>query len=229
MSCNILAIDTSTEACSVGLLFNGQISENLVISQRDHTKHILPMIDKILRQSDCSLAQLDAIAFGQGPGSFTGVRIGIGVAQGLALGINCPLIGVSNLMALAQGAYRKTAAKHVISAIDARMSEVYLGVYQYLDNGNWQAMIDECVIKPGEVANKLSHSQLINPVIAGTGWQTYPTMLDNVKDSCHYLPEAQDMVVIAEKHFKEGHITAVEEVQATYLRNEVTWKKLPGK
>ena len=88
MSPNILAIDTSTEACSVALQFNNQVSSDFVISNRDHTKQVLPMVDTLLKRSECNLSQIDAIAFGQGPGSFTGVRIGIGVAQGLAFVLN---------------------------------------------------------------------------------------------------------------------------------------------
>lgn len=229
MSCNILAIDTSTEACSVSLLFNGQITHDFVISQRDHTKQILPMIDVLLSQADCHMSQLDAIAFTKGPGSFTGVRIGLGVAQGLALGIDRPMVGVSTLMTLAQGAFRLKQAKTVIPAIDARMEEVYLGAYQYIDNGLWRSLLDECVVKPNDVVNKVNKLNYHDAYFTGTGWQTYPHMLEGLNDSQHYLPEAQDMLIIAEKLLANGETITVENAQATYLRNEVTWKKLPGR
>lgn len=221
----ILAIDTSTEACSVALFFQNEITHDFMISARDHTKKILPMVDKILSQSGCTLSQLDAIAFAQGPGSFTGVRIGIGVAQGLALGIDKPMIGVSTLMTLAQGAYRKTNAKKVIPAIDARMGEVYLGQYEY-QHQNWQTVIPECVIKPENVINKIqeSHNDYYS---AGTGWQTYPEMLTGIKPSEVFLPEAQDLVVIAHQKWLRNEVVKVEDVEPTYLRNEVTWQKLP--
>lgn len=228
MSPNILAIDTSTEACSVALQFNNQVSSDFVISNRDHTKQVLPMVDTLLKRSECNLNQIDAIAFGQGPGSFTGVRIGIGVAQGLAFGIGVPMIGVSNLMTLAQGAYRKTHIKTVVAAIDARMSEIYLGVYQY-NNDVWQAMINECVIKPDQVSEKLAHLSLTDCVCSGTGWQTYPNMLKGIMQSDYHLPEAQDMLKIAENLFSHGRTVNPEDAQASYLRNEVTWKKLPGR
>lgn len=223
----ILAIDTSTEACSVALFFQNEITHDFMISARDHTKKILPMVDKILSQSDCTLSQLDAIAFAQGPGSFTGVRIGIGVAQGLALGIDKPMIGVSTLMTLAQGAYRKTEAKKVIPAIDARMGEVYLGQYEY-QNQNWQTIIPECVVKPENVINKIqkSHNDYYS---AGTGWQTYPEMLTGTKPSEVFLPEAQDLVVIAHQKWLRNEVVKVVDVEPTYLRNEVTWQKLPGR
>lgn len=223
----ILAIDTSTEACSIALFYRNEITLDFMISARDHTKKILPMVDNILNQSGCSLSQLDAIAFAQGPGSFTGVRIGIGVAQGLALGIDKPMIGVSTLMTLAQGCYRTTGATKVIPAIDARMGEVYLGQYQY-QNQEWQAIIAECVIQPEDVKSKIQHIDN-NYYLAGTGWQTYPDMLAEIKQSKVWLPEAQDLVVIAHQKWLKNDIVKVEDVEPTYLRNEVTWQKLPGR
>lgn len=224
----ILAIDTSTEACSVALLYQNEITHDFLVSARDHTKQILPMVDKILKQSDCLLSQVDAIAFGQGPGSFTGVRIGIGVAQGLALGIDRPMIGVSTLMTLAQGALRLNQAKNVIAAIDARMNEVYLGQYQYV-NEQWQDMIDECVIAPEKVADKVKRKCTDDYYSAGTGWQTYPEMLTDIKSSDLLLPHAQDLIVIANQKWQRQELVNVEDVEPTYLRNEVTWKKLPGR
>jgi tRNA threonylcarbamoyladenosine biosynthesis protein TsaB len=94
---------------------------------RDHTRKILPMVQAVLEDAGISLSDLDAIAFGRGPGSFTGVRIGISVAQGLAFGAGVPLIGISTLAAMAQGAYRLDGAEQVLTAIDARMNEVYFG------------------------------------------------------------------------------------------------------
>ena len=223
----ILAIDTSTEACSVALLYRNEITHDFIISARDHTKQILPMIDKLLKQSGCALSQVNAIAFGQGPGSFTGVRIGLGVAQGLALGIDKPMIGVSTLMTLAQGVYRTQKATNVIATIDARMNEVYLGQYQLINN-QWQAIIPECVIAPEKVVEHVKQVYK-NSYTAGTGWQTYPNMLKDIQPSEILLPHAQDMIVIAEQKWQKNQLLSVEDVEPTYLRNEVTWKKLPGR
>lgn len=223
----ILAIDTSTEACSVALLFKNEITHDFTLSQRDHTQQILPMVDHVLANSACSLSQVDAIAFGQGPGSFTGVRIGIGVAQGLALGVSKPMIGVSTLMTLAQGAYRTQQATKVISAIDARMGEVYLGQYCYQDS-EWQPVIAECVVAPSDAFKKVMIDNGAYS-FAGTGWQTYPDLLPNIKSSGIFLPHAQDLVAIASQKWLKGDVTAVEHVEPTYLRNEVAWKKLPGR
>ncbi|RKS87697.1 tRNA threonylcarbamoyladenosine biosynthesis protein TsaB [Orbus hercynius] len=228
---NILAIDTSTEACSVALMFNQQLSQRFTLSQRDHTKQVLPMIDDLLKQAGCTLSQIDAIAFAKGPGSFTGVRIGIGIAQGIAFGINKPLVGVSTLATLAQGANRMSGAEQVITAIDARMGEVYLGAYQCLGNGELSPMINECVIQPDQVAGYLANLSLSAPAVyyAGTGWQTYPQMLLGIQDGKIALPRAEDMLLIAQKQFEQGHIVSAQNVEATYLRNDVTWKKLPGR
>lgn len=99
----ILAIDTATEACSVALWNNGTINAHFELCPREHTQRILPMVQEILAASGASLNEIDALAFGRGPGSFTGVRIGIGIAQGLALGANLPMIGISTLATMAQG------------------------------------------------------------------------------------------------------------------------------
>jgi tRNA threonylcarbamoyladenosine biosynthesis protein TsaB len=128
-----LAIDTVTEACSVALWQNGDVvSRDEVVSQR-HTELILPMVEAILAESETRLSQLDAIVFDRGPGSFTGLRIGAGVTQGLALGHDLPVIPVSSLATLAQGAWRLDGQASVISCIDARQAEVYWAAYQLKD------------------------------------------------------------------------------------------------
>ena len=121
----ILAIDTATEACSAALWNDGNTCAHFELCPREHTQRILPIVQDILTQGGVSLTDLDALAFGRGPGSFTGVRIGIGIAQGLALGAELPMIGVSTLVTMAQGAWRKQGATRVLAAIDARMGEVY--------------------------------------------------------------------------------------------------------
>ena len=120
----ILAIDTATEACSVALWNDGTVNAHFELCPREHTQRILPMVQDILTTSGTSLTDINALAYGRGPGSFTGVRIGIGIAQGLALGAELPMIGVSTLMTMAQGAWRKNGATRVLAAIDARMGEV---------------------------------------------------------------------------------------------------------
>ena len=112
----ILAIDTATEACSVALWNDGTTFAHFEECPREHTQRILPLVKTILTEGNTALTDLDALAYGRGPGSFTGVRIGIGIAQGLALGADLPMIGVSTLATMAQGAWRMTGASRVLAA-----------------------------------------------------------------------------------------------------------------
>ncbi len=125
----ILAVDTSTEACSAALLLGEKIDERFEIAPRRHTSLILPMVEDLLNEQSMRLTDLDAIAFGQGPGSFMGLRIAVGVAQGLAFGANLPVVPVSSLQALAQAAYWKTSCKTILAGWDARMQAIYWGAY----------------------------------------------------------------------------------------------------
>lgn len=231
MSSRILAVDTATEACSVALLCDGEIISRFAISPREHTQKILPMVAEVLAQAEMKLNQLDALAFGRGPGSFTGVRIGVGIAQGLALGADLPMIGVSSLMTLAQGAFRVSGHSNVLTAIDARMSEIYCAQYQRTADGFWQGEGTEAVLIPDDF--KVKFAQLTGQWgHAGTGWEAYPQLLvDNsqITDSNVSLPDAQDMLPIAAQLWLAGAVIAVEDVEPTYLRNEITWKKLPGR
>jgi len=229
----ILAIDTATEACSAALWNNGEICAHFELCPREHTQRILPVVQDILSQSGVALTELDALAFGRGPGSFTGVRIGIGIAQGLALGAELPMIGVSTLATMAQGAWRKTGATRVLAAIDARMGEVYWAEYQRDEQGVWHGEESEAVLKPDAVKERLN--QLSGEwAMVGTGWPAWPelaTASGNVTlvDGGILLPEAEDMLPVACHLLSEGKTVAVEKAEPIYLRNEVAWKKLPGR
>ncbi|MBD2813688.1 tRNA (adenosine(37)-N6)-threonylcarbamoyltransferase complex dimerization subunit type 1 TsaB [Xenorhabdus sp. Flor] len=231
MSIRILSIDTATEACSVALWNDGRIEAQFEISPREHTQRILPMVEAVLSKNDIKLQQLDALAFGQGPGSFTGVRIGVGIAQGLALGADLPMIGVSSLKTMAQGAFRLKNATNVLVAIDARMGEVYWAQYTRNEQGEWLGNETEAVLKP-EQAQSIMNSLTGEWAIAGTGWEAYPQLLDShltLVPSDITLPHAEDMLPLAVQMWKAGEVTAVESAEPVYLRNEVTWKKLPGR
>lgn len=228
----ILAIDTATEACSVALLNNGNITAHVELCPREHTQRILPMVRDMLNQQCVSLTALDALAFGRGPGSFTGVRIGIGIAQGLALGAGLPMIGISTLATMAEGAWRKTGATRVLAAIDARMGEVYWGEYQRNANGNWQGEASEAVLTPEAAAARLAELDGEWATV-GTGWPAWPEMAAHcaltLRDGNMLLPEAEDMLPLAQHQWQSGQACAVELAQPVYLRNEVAWKKLPGR
>ncbi|WP_058969560.1 tRNA (adenosine(37)-N6)-threonylcarbamoyltransferase complex dimerization subunit type 1 TsaB [Type-D symbiont of Plautia stali] len=232
MSARILALDTATEACSAALLNQQQIDARFEIAPRDHTQRILPLVQELLQLQQLDLTALDALAFGRGPGSFTGVRIGIGIAQGLALGANLPMIGISSLATMAQGAWRLTGATRVLAAIDARMGEVYWAEYQRDENGEWLGAETEAVLKPEAAEARIA--QLSGEwATVGTGWQAYPHLLNGsvatLMTTDVTLPAAEDMLPLAQCALQRGETVAVEHAEPVYLRNEVAWKKLPGR
>ncbi|WHP29664.1 tRNA (adenosine(37)-N6)-threonylcarbamoyltransferase complex dimerization subunit type 1 TsaB [Trabulsiella odontotermitis] len=228
----ILAIDTATEACSAALWNDGALSAHFELCPREHTQRILPLVQALLDENAIALSDLDALAFGRGPGSFTGVRIGIGIAQGLALGAALPMIGVSTLATMAQGAWRKTGATRVLAAIDARMGEVYWAEYQRDEQGVWHGEASEAVLKPEAVNARLKQLDG-NWATVGTGWQAYPDMAQGAEltltDGDVLLPSAEDMLPLACQLYSEQKTVAVENAEPKYLRNEVAWKKLPGR
>lgn len=228
----ILAIDTATEACSVALQDPKACYAEFELCPREHTQRILPMVRDILERAETRLADIDVLAYGRGPGSFTGVRIGIGIAQGLALGAELPMVGVSTLATMAQGAWRRTGATRVLAAIDARMGEVYWAEYVRDEAGNWQGEASEAVLKPEAVAERLAGLSGEWATV-GTGWQAWPDMAEGsgltLRDGETTLPEAEDMLPLARHAFSAGLAVAVEQSEPVYLRNEVTWKKLPGR
>ncbi len=221
----ILAIDTATEACSAALLLDNGCEEAFEIIPRQHTERILPMVDQLLKQANLSLSQLDAIAFNCGPGSFTGVRVGTSVAQGLAFSCDLPVIPVSSLAALAQLAFREEKKEKVLSAIDARMNEIYWGCYQ-LEAGLMSLMGDEKVSPvSGVIKEGQWHCQ-------GSGWDAFQTELQqseqvNISSSAlTRFPHAQDIAILAADLYKQGKTISADEAIPTYIRDEVTWKKI---
>lgn len=227
----ILAVDTATEACSAALLVGDKLFSRWEEAPRDHTRKILPMVQAVLEDAGISLSDLDAIAFGRGPGSFTGVRIGISVAQGLAFGAGVPLIGISTLAAMAQGAYRLDGALQVLTAIDARMNEVYFGRYELID-GRMQLVGDEVVSEPAALVDV--RGKLAGPVTCvGTGFETYGETLSGLADELAVsqvrFPAAEDMLPLARAAWLAGEAVPVEQATPVYLRDKVTWKKLPGR
>lgn len=232
MSAKILALDTATENCSVALLVDDKVIVRSEVAPRDHTKKILPMVDEVLQEAGITLTDLDALAYGRGPGSFTGVRIGIGIAQGLAFGADLPMIGISTLEAMAQGSYRKHGAQQVACAIDARMSEVYWGRFERQQDGTWGTTDAECVIPPTVLAEQSQHDQTAW-LQAGTGWDAYSEPLKGLNFATEkgevLFPDAEDIAYLAQFELEKGNTVNAEEASPTYLRDTVAWKKLPGR
>ncbi|EAS43861.1 tRNA (adenosine(37)-N6)-threonylcarbamoyltransferase complex dimerization subunit type 1 TsaB [Photobacterium profundum] len=235
MSTKILAVDTSTENCSVALMMGNEIISRCEYAPREHTTKILPMVDTVLAEGGVKLTQLDALAFGRGPGSFTGVRIGIGIAQGLAFGADLPMVGISTLMTMAQGTYRKHQSEQVLTAIDARMGEIYWGQYRRQIDGDWLLQGKERVLAPDALVQEQNANQTDSGIwlTAGTGWESYAELrgqlnLNAQKGEILY-PDSQDMVVLAKYALARGEAVSAEDASPVYVRDTVTWKKLPGR
>lgn len=217
----ILTIETSTEACSVALRVGEQVRELLEIAPRGHAERVLPMAGQLLREAGLGPADLDAVAFGRGPGAFTGVRIAVSMVQGIAFAANLPVIGVSTLAAVALQAARVHRAQEVAVALDARMGEVYWCLYR-VDVGQVPcALVEECVSPPASVPVAPGGPWLA----AGSGWQVHGEALaERVAVSARdpgLLPRAGDMAWLAGYAWQAGEAVPASAALPVYLRDEV--------
>ncbi|MFI4869500.1 MAG: tRNA (adenosine(37)-N6)-threonylcarbamoyltransferase complex dimerization subunit type 1 TsaB [Steroidobacterales bacterium] len=220
----LLALDTSTELCSAALWLDGAVSSREAIRERGHSELILPMIDQLLREAAVDLRQLDAIAFGRGPGAFTGVRLAAGVAQGLGFAAGLPLLPVSDLRALAaQALLLPGASSRALICQDARMEECYWGCFERVA-GAVYAVTAEAVAAPSELALPADWAGhcLCG---AGSGFAAYRDRLEPLIAQLSALfsdfrPRAREVALLAAQ---DGLASAVpaEQAQPVYLRDEV--------
>jgi tRNA threonylcarbamoyladenosine biosynthesis protein TsaB len=219
----ILALDTATEACSAALLLGEQLLVRNEVLGRGHAERLLPMVDELLRAGATTLAALDAIAFGRGPGAFTGVRIAVSVAQGLALGTGLPLVPVSDLRALAAAALAQThAADHALACLDARMGEVYWGLARR-GAGPDCTLIGEGLAAPGAVPAPPAGARV---VVAGHGVSAYPALVGSAGPGLvgcwpALLPDAGTIARLAREDLGRGPGVGPEAAEPVYLRNDV--------
>lgn len=217
----LLALDTATEACTVALSIDGRVLERFE-RRSQHSEHLLPMVDALLAEAQLALGQLDAIAFGRGPGSFTGLRIGAGVAQGLAFGADLPVVPVSSLATLAQG----QAGDRVLAAFDARMQQVYWGAYRRTVDGVMELDGSEQVVAPAAVPRPEGEGW----AGAGSGWDAYAAMLEARLGSLltgwvpAQLPHARDMLSLAAHALRAGRALSAEQALPLYIRDDVAAK-----
>ncbi|WP_028239933.1 tRNA (adenosine(37)-N6)-threonylcarbamoyltransferase complex dimerization subunit type 1 TsaB [Stutzerimonas azotifigens] len=222
----LLALDTATEACSVALLHEGRVSSHYEVIPRLHAQRLLPMVQTLLAEAGVPLSALDAIAFGRGPGAFTGVRIAIGVVQGLAFALERPVLPISNLATIAQRARREHGATAVAAAIDARMDEVYWGCYRD-EGGEMRLAGIEAVLPPEQVS--LPRDAAGEWFGAGTGWCHAARMPVRVgAQDAALLPAAEDLLLLAERAWARGEAVAAEQAQPVYLRDNVATPKKTG-
>jgi len=217
----ILALETSTEYCSVALWQGGVVIDRCELVGQKHSEVLIEMLDGLLREAGVKLAQLDGIAFGMGPGSFTGVRIACGVAQGLALGADLPVFGVSTLQALAQASGRDK----VIAALDARMAEVYHAAYEKRD-GEWVTVCEPSLCLP-QVAPRVAGSGWFG---AGSGFAAHGAALNEryaeqlTGSDAQAVPQASAIATLAASRFAAGEGMDAAQAMPLYLRDKVALK-----
>ncbi|MBI5329990.1 MAG: tRNA (adenosine(37)-N6)-threonylcarbamoyltransferase complex dimerization subunit type 1 TsaB [Betaproteobacteria bacterium] len=220
----LIAFDTATEWCTAALWQDGAVSVREVHAGQKHSDLLAPMVMDLLAEAGLSLVQLDGIAYGMGPGSFTGLRIACGVAQGLALAAGLPVLGVSTLEALAEEAHAATGATQVVACLDARMGEVYAGLYGR-EEGVWRTLAGPLVCPPA-VAPLPEASGFLG---AGSGFGAYAALNERyagLLTAVHpeMLPRARAIAGLAAPRFARGEGVPAEQAQPLYVRDKVALK-----
>ncbi|MEI7456795.1 MAG: tRNA (adenosine(37)-N6)-threonylcarbamoyltransferase complex dimerization subunit type 1 TsaB [Nitrosomonadales bacterium] len=217
----ILALDTSTEYCSVALWQEGAVIQHCELVGQKHSELLIGMVSALLQESGVRMQDLDGIAYGSGPGSFTGVRIACGATQGLALGADLPVSGICTLLALAEASGRD----RVIAALDARMGEIYCAAYQKQE-GKWMAVFEPCLCKP-DVAPSVDGADWFG---AGSGFAAftdalqarYAGQLNGVDGAA--IPQAAAIAKLGAGQFAAGLGADAAAAQPFYLRDKVALK-----
>ncbi len=222
----ILALDSSTEACSAAISCGDELVECYQLAPRAHSQLLLPMVDELLSETGLAIGNVDGIAFGCGPGGFTGLRICAGTVQGLAFGADLPVYPVSSLESMAQSALRLGLIDEsgvCLPAIDARMSEVYWGMYQ-IQGDMVHSIQPDCVSSPDVLRAAVLEHQTIQGV--GTGWGI-PALEDlrHFVKNIEFFPRARDLLPRAATLLAEKKGISACQVEPVYLRNEVSWEK----
>lgn len=218
---NILAIDTSSSACVLGLQLGGERHTDVRQSGRSHSRDILPAIESLLANAATTLSKLDCIVYGQGPGSFTGLRIAVGVVQGLAFGLEIPVVPVSTLACLAQAQYRNHDIRRSVVALHARKEEVYLGIYEVTEDIA-HLVGKESVTDVGDITQVLSGDW----VGVGDGWILRDqmeakfgiTMQSIITD---VYPDPDALLDLGTSGYNSGQTVSAVDARPEYLREEV--------
>jgi len=222
MGARILAIETSTAACSAALCLQGEVLERYVLAPRQHAALILPMIESVLAEAEIGVHQLDAIAFGRGPGAFTGVRIAAGIVQGIAFAAELPVLPVSTLAALSLGALRETGEAQAVAALDARKDEVYWGCYRLAG--------EVPVLQGSETVCLPAGAPQPGPgrwIGVGSGWLAHPeALLQRCGEAVIRVlpdlePRAGDVARLGLHDFLQGRAVAADAAVPVYLRDNV--------
>ena len=219
----ILAFETSTDACSVALRVGEETRERFEKAPRRHAELVLPMAESLLAEAGLGPGDLDGLAFGRGPGSFTGVRIAAAVVQGVAFATGLPVAPVSTLQALAEGVAREMGEDSVLAVLDARMGEVYWGAYRRAASGRMEAVVEDTLSAPERVSVPGAEPW----AGAGDGWAVYGEVLRAVlggRLSCELparLPRAGDVAHIGTGILGRGEGVPAAAALPLYLRDRV--------
>ena len=220
----LLAFETSSREGSVALHVDGTVRQALIATPRKQTEQLLPLTAKLLDSGDLSLRELDAIAFGRGPGSFTGLRIAAAAAQGLGMATGLPLLPVSSLAATAQGMWRTHGSTNTLVCVDARMGEVYWAAFEMRDGLACVAGAEH-MTSPEEV----SVAGSVSWCAAGSGFEVYGDELAGLMAQADGIfpqarPQAIDLFPLAQADLAGGKGRAPEEANPVYLRSASAWK-----
>ena len=219
----LLAVETSSEACSLALLWDGEIFSRHQQAQLQHAEFLLPWVRELLAEADAQLQDLDAIAFGRGPGSFTSLRIGLGAVQGLAWGVELPVIPLSSLAAVAVQVHTKPG-QTILVAMDARMGEVFHGLFRRNDAGELEAISAEAVGAP----ESLQVPDPANTVLAGSAFgrfeQLEPLAAQAAAVHAGLLPSARALLELSRHWLQHNQPLPAAMAQAVYLRDDVADK-----
>ncbi len=227
----ILAVDTATAACSVAISHDGATHSEVQIGSNIHSAVLLEMVQNVISEAQLSVQDIDAVAVGQGPGSFTGLRIGVGAAQGIAYGIGAPMIGISSLEALAHEAIG-FEAESIVAGIDARMGEIYWAEYRLKDH-ELLNVGDITVSGPERISVAGSCC-----VLVGNAWSEYWDQLPAaVLDIAHHkneitYPNASVLLQLARAKYDQQNLVSAMDFKPVYVRNDVAKKSskpLPGR
>lgn len=221
----LLALDTATEACSAALLLDGTLRERYEVIGRGHADRLLPMADELLRDAAIDVRGLDAVAFGRGPGGFTGLRIAAAIAQGLAAGAGLPVLPVSDLAALAVGGARISGSSRVLACMDARMGQVYWAAYEVAGD-EAAASSPESLSAPEAVVLPDAGPWFG----AGHGLAAWPELAARLGGAlagvdATLLPRASDIARLAARDLESGLALPAARAQPRYLRDDVVHKR----
>ena len=218
----ILAVETSSELASCALLNGDAILSRASSGVRTHSQAILPMVQELLAEAGIALADCDAVAFGAGPGSFTGVRTACGIAQGLAFGAGLPVLPLVTLAAMALACHQQTGATEILAVLDARMGEVYWAQYRYA--GGWQVVAEPALCAPGALAPIATQQPL---AACGNGFAAYPEAFAGRAFAAgalaQVMPHAVQVAQLARIALAAGAAVSAAEAQPLYLRNKIAF------